>query len=114
MEKKVDEILEFIMERCLWQFHSREWDRTENINGIFGMLPKLLAGEKISAKDLEPKDKCHYADAKILSDQLIEKFSYIKDMSASEKDELLNGVKAKLVDVSITKCRNEELRVPFY
>lgn len=114
MEKKIDEILEFIQERCLWQFHSREWDRTENINGIFGMLPKLLAGEKISAKDLEPKDKCHYADAKILADQLSEKFSYIKEIDEKEKNELLSGVKDKLIDVAITKCRNEELRVPFY
>ncbi|AGK98262.1 Fe-only/vanadium nitrogenase subunit delta [Clostridium pasteurianum] len=114
MEKKIDEILEFIQERCLWQFHSREWDRTENINGVFDLLPKLLAGEKISTKELEPKEKCFYADAKILSDQLQERFSFVKEMDEKEKSELLSGVKEKLVDVAITKCRNEELRTPFY
>ena len=114
MEKKVNEILEFVMERCLWQFHSREWDRTENINGVFSFLPKLLKVEKVSIEGLEMKDKCHYADAKILSDQLLERFSYLKEMNESEKSELLSGVKDKLVNVAITKCRNEELRVPFY
>ncbi|WP_010240508.1 Fe-only/vanadium nitrogenase subunit delta [Clostridium arbusti] len=114
MEKKIDEILEFIQERCLWQFHSREKDRKENINGVFSFLPKLLSGENISTKELEPKEKCSYADAKILSDQLLERFSFIKEIDEKETSELLSGVKDKLVDVVITKCRNEELRVPFY
>lgn len=114
MEKKIDEILEFIQERCLWQFHSREWDRTDNINGIFDVLSKVLNGEKVDLKDATLQEKCFYADGRILADQLIERFSFIKEMNESEKSELLSGVKDKLVNVAITKCRNEELRVPFY
>lgn len=114
MEKKIDEILEFIQERCLWQFHSREWDRTDNINGIFDVLSKVLNGEKVDLKDVTLQKKCFYADGRILADQLIERFSFIKEMNESEKSELLSGVKDKLVNVAITKCRNEELRVPFY
>lgn len=114
MGNKVDEITEFIMERCLWQFHSREWDRTDNINGIFNMLTKVINDEKVNTEDVTLQEKCFYADAKILVDQLKEKFSYLTEMDENEKTQLFNDVKDKLVDVVITKCRNEELRVPFY
>lgn len=114
MENKVDEITEFVMERCLWQFHSREWDRKDNINGIFDVLKKILNGEKVATENATLQEKCFYADGKILADQLKEKFSYLNEMDQKEITELLNGIKDKLVDIAITKCRNEELRVPFY
>ncbi|MBC2582795.1 Fe-only/vanadium nitrogenase subunit delta [Clostridium sp. DJ247] len=112
MKEKADEIISFIQERCLWQFHSRAWDREENINGTMDNVAKLLTGETVVAETKQ--EKCAYADAKVLTDQIKEKFSWVNELEAGQKKELVEAVKAKLTDIVITKCLNGEINVPFY
>ena len=112
MEEKVQQIYKFIQERCLWQFHSRSWDREANINGILNDTSIFLNGGEVEANTNQ--EKCYVADAKILVTQLKEAFSWIKDLKDSEIAELIEGVKAKLIDVTLTRSKNEELNVPFY
>jgi len=72
----------------------------------------LLNGGEVVANN--GQEKCYLADAKILVEQLKEAFSWINDMKDTEITELIDGVKAKLVDVTLTRSKNDELRVPFY
>ena len=112
MQEKVNEILSHIQERCLWQFHSRTWDREQNINGVLNDVAKMLTGEAVVAET--PMEKSFYADAKILVEQIKEKFSWINEMGDSEKKEIIEAIKAKLIDITVTKSLNGELNVPFY
>lgn len=112
MSNKAEEILAFIMERCLWQFHSRSWDREENINGIMKKTFELLTGKTITAET--PQEKCFYADAKILVDELKAKFSWIETVDEAEAKTLTDTLIDKLIDINITKSLNAELKVPFY
>lgn len=112
MEEKVQQIYKFIQERCLWQFHSRSWDREANINGILNYTSTFLNGGEVEASNNQ--EKCYLADAKILVEQLKETFSWINDVKDTEITELIDGVKAKLIDVTLTRSKNDELRVPFY
>ena len=34
LKSQVDDLFDYVQERCLWQFFSRTWDRTENIEEI--------------------------------------------------------------------------------
>lgn len=115
MEEKAKEIFSFIQERCLWQFHSRTWDREQNINGVMDKATDILAGKEISIGNIETsQEKCNFADAKILVAELRAKFSWIDDMDVTAKKELMNLVKEKLIYTTITKSLNGELNVPFY
>ena len=46
----VNEVYGYIQERCLWQFSSRAWDRTENIDGVLGTLGDLLTNTPVTAE----------------------------------------------------------------
>lgn len=47
IQQRTEEITTFIQERCLWQFHSRSWDREENINGVINKAIAIASGEKL-------------------------------------------------------------------
>ncbi|MDP4177318.1 MAG: V-containing nitrogenase subunit delta [Bacillota bacterium] len=112
MEEKIAEIYNYIQERCLWQFHSRTWDRKENINGTMDYFTKILKGEEVTRDTAQ--QKCSYADAKILVDELKVKFSWVNELSSEQIEELGTGVKDKLIDIMINKSLNLELNTPFY
>lgn len=114
MDERAKQLSEFVFERCLWQFHSRAWDREENINGILGVVTDLLIDQpdKISKETLI--DKCFYADGKVLADEFNEKFPWLKDVSTEDKKALIEDVKKKVTEIAVDKSRNEELRTPFY
>jgi V-containing nitrogenase delta subunit len=112
VKNEVQDLYKFIQERCLWQFHSRAWDREENINGIMQNTSVLLTGGTVAAESSQ--EKCFLADAKILVGQLKEAFPWIKEMKETDVVELIEGVKNKLIDVTLTNSLNGELKVPFY
>ncbi|MHC5674537.1 V-containing nitrogenase subunit delta, partial [Nostoc sp.] len=112
IQERAGEVTKLIQERCLWQFHSRAWDRQENINGVLNMAAQILTGEKVVLETLI--DRGFYADAKILSADLEIRFSWLNSMENSQKKAVLESVKAMLIDIVITKSKNGELHYSLY
>ncbi|MEH2116607.1 V-containing nitrogenase subunit delta, partial [Nostoc sp.] len=112
IQERAAEVTKLIQERCLWQFHSRAWDREENINGVLNMAAQILTGEKVVLETLIQRG--FYADAKILSADLEIRFSWLNSMENSQKKAVLEAVKAMLVDIVITKSKNGELHYSLY
>lgn len=112
MEDKIKQLVDFVEVRYLWQFHSRAWDREENIKVVTEDTYKLLTGAEIDLDTLIKK--AHYADARIFADAIKEKFSWFLELADAEKKQVLDGVQAKLLELTVTKSRNEELKNPNY
>ena len=46
-EQQVEALVDYIMKHCLWQFHSRNWDREKQNAGVLGKTRQLLCGEDV-------------------------------------------------------------------
>jgi len=112
LEDKIDDLYGYVQERCLWQFFSRTWDRHENIDGVLGKAYELFTGTEPARET--PMDKLFYVDAKALVDDCRARFPWIKESGAAEVRELLDGLKARLVETVITKSTNRELNHHLY
>jgi vanadium nitrogenase delta subunit len=107
LQDKIEQLFLYFQERCLWQFHSRSWDREDNINGITDDVIKLLTGKRVEMET--PEDKCHYADSRILVDDLKKRFPWILELKDSERSAVVEGARDKLMAVVVTNSKNAEL-----
>ena len=112
MTSRVDELFDYVQERCLWQFHSRTWDRSENIDGIIGKAIELLAGREPVAET--PNERCFVADAKIMVADFRSRFPWIGEADEAESTQLLGELRDRLTDLAITQSRNHELTHTLY
>jgi V-containing nitrogenase delta subunit len=112
IQERTEEITSLIQQRCLWQFHSRAWDREENINGVLNKATQILTGEKVVLETLI--DKAFYADAKLLVVDLQSKFQWLTKMDNVQKKAVLESVKNRLIDIAITHSLNGELHHSLY
>ncbi len=112
MDARAEELFDYVQERCLWQFHSRSWDRQENIEGIIAKGIELLQG-KMPAADT-PKDRCFLADARIMVADFRSGFPWIKDADAEEIRQVMEQLSQLLVAVTITHSKNRELSHHLY
>jgi V-containing nitrogenase delta subunit len=112
VESSVEELTTYIQERCLWQFHSRSWDREDNITGVLKLTADLLTDTHIVLET--DADKCNYADAKLLVADIKSKLPAIYSLGNEEKKAVLEAVKDRLIDITITKSLNGELHHPNY
>lgn len=108
VKDRVEELVSFIQERYLWQFHSRSWDREENINGILGQTFELLAGKHVHLET--PEDKCFYADAKTLVSEVPNRFPWFNEMDEAQKKAVIDGTKERMLEIVVAKSMNGELR----
>ena len=111
-QQQVTELFNYVQQRYLWQFFSRSWDRTENINGIVGAAIELFHG--VEPKKHLPMEKLFYADAKELVKDFRENFPWINELEPTKVTALLEALKADLVDHTITKSLNHELNHSLY
>ena len=102
----------YVQERCLWQFHSRSWDRKENIEGIIAAATEMLHGKPLHRHT--PMDRLFYADAKSMVDDFKERFPWIEGLEPTKITELMTGLKDALVDHTITHSLNHELTHTLY
>lgn len=96
----------FVMERCLWQFFSRNWDREDNINTIMPYVAKLQSGQPVDRSTHILNS--HYADAKILTAQLTERFPWFSSLGADEARDICDRVREKLIDIAVVNSLNAE------
>lgn len=110
--EKLDQLYNYVQERCLWQFFSRTWDRQENIDNILKTATDLLTGKPPALET--PMDRLYYADAKIMVTDFKQRFAWINEAGAAQIRELMDGLKEKLVDIAITNSKNHELNHTLY
>ena len=112
LEDKINDVFAYTEERCLWQFYSRTWDREANIEGVVNQAIALLSGKPGNRET--PMDRLHYADAKIMVDDLRERYTWVNAANEQEIREVMEGLKARLVDTTITRSTNRELTHHLY
>lgn len=112
MKEKVAILENYIMQRCLWQFHSRAWDRETQNAGILGMTKQLLCKEEVDLST--PDQKCFWVDAACLAEGFREKFPWINEMSNEALTEMMDGLKTRIDYLTIYGSLNEELSVKQY
>lgn len=112
MKDKIDALTTHIQERCLWQFFSRAWDREENIEGILTNAEKILCDEHAVLET--QADKCYYADARILVSDFKRLYPWVAAMEKNDLKLVLEGVKERIRQITITGSRNGELHDPKY
>ena len=66
MKDQIEPLLDYIMKNCLWQFHSRAWDREKQNEKILSKTTQLLCGEPV--ENTTPADRCYWVDAMSLAD----------------------------------------------
>jgi V-containing nitrogenase delta subunit len=112
MEAQALALYSFIQERYLWQFYSRTWDREENIHHILDEFVKILSGETTGGNN--PKERYFYAEAATVAAETKRKFPWLGGLDRAELENLAASVKAKLIDVTVTRSQNGELNVSYY
>jgi V-containing nitrogenase delta subunit len=112
LEDQTLSLYTFIQERYLWQFYSRTWDREENIHHIMDEFVKILSGEPTGGNS--PEERYFYAEAATVAAETKRKFPWLDGLDRTELESLAGSIKAKLIDVAVTRSRNQELNVSYY
>jgi nitrogenase delta subunit len=112
MKERVESLLDFIMKKCLWQFHSRAWDRKRQNANIMKKTLQLLCEESVN-KDT-PEDRCYYVDAVYLAESYKKKFPWVSEIDKAELKKVIQGVKERLDYLLISGSLNLELTDPHY
>lgn len=112
MKDKVEQLVDYIMKHCLWQFHSRAWDRERQNEGILTKTTQLLCEEPVETGT--PADKCHWVDAVCLAEAFKSGYPWLAAMDKAEIKVLMQALKDRLDFLTITGSLNEELKDPRY
>lgn len=112
MKDRIEPMVDFIMKWCLWQFHSRAWDREKQNEGILTITMQLLCEEKIELKD--PADRCYWVDAVYLARNFKSQFPWLAGMDKKDIKLLMQGLKDRMDYLTITGSLNQELTNPLY
>ncbi|HBE76208.1 MAG TPA: Fe-only nitrogenase subunit delta [Firmicutes bacterium] len=108
----VEELVDYIMHRCLWQFHSRAWDRERQNAEILGKTKQLLCAEPVDLST--PDDRCYWVDAVALANGFKRRFPWINSMEPKNITLLMQALKERMDYLTITKSLNKELTDPLY
>jgi nitrogenase delta subunit len=111
-KEKLNQLIDYIMKNCLWQFHSRAWDRERQNEGILSKTKQLLCDEPV--KTDTPEDKCYWADAVCLADAFKSRYSWLSAMKKDEIESLMQEVKDRMDLLTVKGSLNLELTDPRY
>jgi nitrogenase delta subunit len=111
-QDRIGQLIDYIMKNCLWQFHSRAWDRTRQNENIVGMTTKILCGEPVEAET--PFDKCYWVDAVCLADAYRARHPWLTEMNADGIKTLMTGLLERLEYLTVTGSLNAELTDQHY
>jgi Fe-only nitrogenase delta subunit len=100
------------MKNCLWQFHSRVWDRRRQNEGILSKATQILCGEEPSLET--PEDRCYWVDAVCLTEAYKSLCPWIADLGTEEIRNLMQGLHERLDYLTITGSLNLELTDEHY
>lgn len=106
-KSRVDQMVDWIMKNCLWQFHSRAWDRKRQNEGILGIAAKLLAGEPFTPET--PEERCYWVDSVTLQRAYQANCPWLATMSKEDIKALMQELHARVDYLTVTGSLNEEL-----
>jgi nitrogenase delta subunit len=112
LKEKVEELLDFIMKKCLWQFHSRAWDRERQNENIIRKTMQLLCDEPVENET--PEQRCYYVDAVYLAESYKKQFSWVSEIDKTDLQKVMQGLKERLDYLLISGSLNAELTDPLY
>jgi nitrogenase delta subunit len=107
MKEKIAQLEDYIMKHCLWQFHSRTWDRERQNAAVLGAATNILCCEEVANESRE--DRCYWVDAVSLTDAFKKRFPWINEMEKPEIKTLMQGLKERIDYTTITGSLNKEL-----
>lgn len=113
MNQRMEILLDYIMKNCLWQFHSRTWDRERQNREIIGWAEKVLLGTANTAPE-DPLDRCHWVDGVSLAHNWRERFEWINALGAEDISPLMKALHARVDFLTRTGSLNEELTDEHY
>ncbi|MEY8351721.1 Fe-only nitrogenase subunit delta [Lachnospiraceae bacterium 54-53] len=112
LKERTELLLDYIMKKCLWQFHSRAWDRERQNLNIIQQTKQLLCGEPV--KRDTPEERCYYVDASNLAENYKKYFPWVCEMDKADIERLMEELKERLDFLLITGSLNKELTDPLY
>ena len=112
LSENVEVVIDYIMKKCLWQFHSRAWDRERQNEGIMTQTMQILCGEE---PDIEsPENRCYWVDAVMMARGLTSENPWLVSMGKDDIRELMAAAKNRLDFLTIHGSLNLELTDPKY
>ncbi|SCM71518.1 Fe-only nitrogenase subunit delta [Desulfovibrio sp. 86] len=108
----VEKVIDYIMRKCLWQFHSRAWDRERQNAGIMTQTTQILCGEQPDVQT--PENRCYWVDAVMMARGLIGENPELADMNNDDIRLFMTDAKKRLDFLTIHGSLNQELTDPKY
>jgi Fe-only nitrogenase delta subunit len=108
-----EELINYIMKHCLWQFHSRAWDRERQNREILRYTREYLCGEA-DQPPAELLERCHWTDGVSLARAFRENFPWLNELDKNEVGELMNAVHERMDFLLIKGSLNLELTDEHY
>jgi len=105
--KKIEPLIDHIMKNCLWQFHSRAWDRTRQNEKIIDMTSKILCDEPVDTS--AAFDRCYWVDAVVLADAYRSLFPWLVTSGKEEIKRLMSALHERIEYLTVTGSLNKEL-----
>jgi nitrogenase delta subunit len=112
VDARADQLVDFIMKHCLWQFHSRKWDRERQNREILTKAKEILCEE--NEEPIERLDRCHWVDAVVLVRNYRKYYPWINTLNNAEITEVMQKVREKVDYQTITGSLNKELTDEHY
>ncbi|NDL64645.1 Fe-only nitrogenase subunit delta [Acerihabitans arboris] len=107
IEDRIEPLIDYIMKNCLWQFHSRVWDREKQNAGILRIVAQLLCDDPVDLGT--PANRCYWADAVVLVDAYKLHFPWLGLMDKGDIKQLITALHERLNYLTITGSLNAEL-----
>jgi Fe-only nitrogenase delta subunit len=111
-KERVEQLLDYIMKNCLWQFHSRAWDREKQNQGVLTKTMQILCGEKVDRET--PVDRCYWVDAVCLAEAFRKRCPWLEEMDTEEIKRLMHALHERMDHLTITGSLNLELTDQHY
>ena len=112
MKERIEQLLDYIMKNCLWQFHSRAWDREKQNEHILTKTMQILCEEPVARET--PADRCYWVDAVCLAEAYKTHFPWLSQMDKAEIKLLMQGLRDRLDYLTIKGSLNLELTDQHY
>ncbi|MFS2223322.1 Fe-only nitrogenase subunit delta [Pantoea sp. B65] len=106
-QSPVELMVDYIMKNCLWQFHSRKWDREKQNASILGKVQQILCDEPVDLST--PADRCYWVDAVVLADAYKARFAWLQGMEHAAIRSLIQALHQRIDYLTISASLNAEL-----
>ena len=111
-KERVEQLVDYIMKKCLWQFHSRAWDRRNQNEGILTKTRQILCDEPVNLET--PAERCYWVDAVLLAEGFKEKYAWLDGLPKEEIAAVMKGLHERMDYLTIDGSLNQELTDQHY